>query len=268
MGNVLVIKGVSFSANKLDTIEFTDSVPCTAISLNKNSTSFNEVGATETLTATVTPSNTTNPIIWTTSDSSVVTVNNGIITAVANGTATITAICGTKTATCTVTVEIGIDAVLVPWYTLAKSSSTGNWASIETVSGSSTNNCILACDSSDTSKYPLTYDNSVDTSPYRFIPIQIPTGTTTIRISSEYQLKTRFLFYNSTQHETFKNYGAKVIQGATSGFDQTDFSTTLTFTVPNGADSFASYIYVWGIEAQPSDKSNHIDAINIEFLTT
>lgn len=67
-----------------------------------------EVGQTGTLTATVKPDNATNKTVtWTTSDAKVATVdNNGVVTAVGKGTATITAAADGKTAACTVTVKV------------------------------------------------------------------------------------------------------------------------------------------------------------------
>ena len=80
----------------------------TGISLNKTNTTI-YVGNTETLTATITPSNAYNKnLTWTTSNSGVATVSNGKITAKAPGTATITATASDgsgKKATCTVTVR-------------------------------------------------------------------------------------------------------------------------------------------------------------------
>jgi len=85
-------------------------VEVTSISLNKTSTTITK-GNSETLTATITPSNATNKTVaWTTSNSSVATVSGGKVTAVAAGTATITAKTNNnKTATCTVTVKNGIN---------------------------------------------------------------------------------------------------------------------------------------------------------------
>lgn len=105
MGKALVLKNVDFSTNKLDTVTIYEPIPCSAITLNKSTINFTSLG-TDTLTATVTPSNTTDTVVWSTSDSGVATVNNGVVTAVGLGTATITATCGGKTDTCTVSVSV------------------------------------------------------------------------------------------------------------------------------------------------------------------
>ena len=63
------------------------------------------VGATVTLTATVTPDNATDKTVtWSSSDNGVATVAGGLVTGVAAGSATITAKAGDKTATCVITV--------------------------------------------------------------------------------------------------------------------------------------------------------------------
>ena len=76
----------------------------TSITLDKTSASL-KAGETVTLTATINPSDATDKTVtWTTSDASVATVSNGVVTAVKVGTATITAKAGDKTATCAITV--------------------------------------------------------------------------------------------------------------------------------------------------------------------
>lgn len=88
-------------------------VHVTGVTLNKEETSM-LVGATETLTATVSPENADNKnITWSTSNASVATVNNGVVTAVGVGTATITVTTedGSFTASCTVTVTAAPVAV-------------------------------------------------------------------------------------------------------------------------------------------------------------
>ena len=62
------------------------------------------VGDSQTLTATVQPADAKATVEWSTSDASVATVSNGVVTAVAAGSATITAKADSYTATCTVTV--------------------------------------------------------------------------------------------------------------------------------------------------------------------
>ena len=78
---------------------------CENLALNKESLSLVR-GASETLTATVTPSNCTDAVVWSSSDSTVASVDqNGKVTAVANGNANITVTCGTFSKTCAVEVR-------------------------------------------------------------------------------------------------------------------------------------------------------------------
>ena len=82
-------------------------VPVTGVALDKTEATLTEVGATVTLVATVSPDNATNKTVtWESSNTEVATVVDGVVTAVANGKATITAKAGEKTATCEVTVAI------------------------------------------------------------------------------------------------------------------------------------------------------------------
>jgi uncharacterized protein YjdB len=85
-----------------------DPVECTALSISAQTHTFTEAGDTYTLTATPTPSNTTNSIVWTSTEPSVATVENGVVTAIGNGTATITAYCGAYSASCAVTVDLEV----------------------------------------------------------------------------------------------------------------------------------------------------------------
>ena len=78
--------------------------PATAIYLNKSAITLT-VGGEETLTATVTPSDSTDTVVWSSSKEDVATVTNGKVKAISAGTAVITAKAGDKSATCTVTVE-------------------------------------------------------------------------------------------------------------------------------------------------------------------
>ena len=102
MSNALKISGVNFSGNALDKVNYVGSIPCTAIALDKNTLSFEKCGDTQEITATVTPENTTDAIIWTSSNDNVATVADGVVTIHGIGTATITATCGEETATATI----------------------------------------------------------------------------------------------------------------------------------------------------------------------
>ena len=79
--------------------------PVTSLTLDRTTLTMTE-GDTQTLTATVKPDNATDKTVtWSSSNTAVATVDGGKVTAVAPGTATITAKAGDKTATCAVTVN-------------------------------------------------------------------------------------------------------------------------------------------------------------------
>lgn len=103
MGKALVVKNVNFSANRLDVVTFGEDIPCTALSMNESTLALTSIGAKYTLVATPTPLNTTDNILWLTSNDNVVTVDEGVITCVGVGTAVITAVCGSVNATCAIT---------------------------------------------------------------------------------------------------------------------------------------------------------------------
>ena len=101
----------SFLANA---IFFEDDILCTSISLNTTSLTFDSSDP-QTLIATVKPGNTTQLVVWTTNNSNVATVSNGIVTPTGNGSCVITAKCGSYSATCSVTVN---ESVTVITYTI------------------------------------------------------------------------------------------------------------------------------------------------------
>lgn len=80
--------------------------PATGITLNKSVLTLTAGSSDTSLTATVTPSDSTDTVVWSTNKPEVATVGSatGKVTAVSAGEAIITAKAGTKTATCTVTV--------------------------------------------------------------------------------------------------------------------------------------------------------------------
>lgn len=90
--------------------------PATGISLNKSELTLNAGDNDTSLTATVTPGDSTDTVVWSSNKPEVATVNptTGEVNAVAPGEAIITAKAGTKTATCTVKVNCTHGAGLIP----------------------------------------------------------------------------------------------------------------------------------------------------------
>ena len=88
----------------VDALTPAEEIPCTGITLDQSTLTFTAAG-TQTLTATVTPSNTTDAVVWTSNADTIASVSGGVVTAKANGYATITATCGEYSATCTVNVS-------------------------------------------------------------------------------------------------------------------------------------------------------------------
>jgi uncharacterized protein YjdB len=87
-----------------------ETVACTNITLNNDALTFT-TDAAQTLTATVTPTDTTDKVVWSVSPSGICSVNNGVVTPISNGSCKITATCGTHSATCNVTVNLPVEAV-------------------------------------------------------------------------------------------------------------------------------------------------------------
>jgi len=97
----------------------TISVDVESVTLDKTSLSL-AVGETATLTATVKPDDATDKnVSWTSSDESVAKVDNGNVSAIEAGKATITAKCGGKTAECAVTVTVPVSSIILDKATLS-----------------------------------------------------------------------------------------------------------------------------------------------------
>ena len=84
-------------------VRFEKPVSATGIKINSSKLELS-VGETASLTATLTPANTTEAVVWTSSNDDVAAVENGTVTAKKAGSATIRATCGSVKAECAVTV--------------------------------------------------------------------------------------------------------------------------------------------------------------------
>ncbi len=153
-------------------------VNVTGITLDKNTLSIME-GNEAIINATITPSNATNrSVTWTSSNTSVATVKAGEITAISQGTTTITATTddGGYTATCSVTVER--NTIEVTGISLNKNSTTIQAGNTETLTATlSPSGAIgtISWSSSDTSK--ATVNNGTITA--------VATGTSIITATCE-----------------------------------------------------------------------------------
>lgn len=250
MATTLVIKNANFSANKVDTVVFAD-VPCTGVSLSDSSASLTSIGATKTLTATLTPSDTTDTLRWSTSDETVATIVGGVVTAVGLGSATITATCGNYSATC----EVSVSAVFDPYWTVGK-----QYISTQTSTpvNKYINSVVLSaaiCAGSLTGTYPI--NNTSEPSIY---PYKIPNNAVKIRVQA-----TNYYIGIAWSNLSQTEYNSKAIGlGGNPASSSDGTADDETYTVPSGVDSFALTIRRKdGAAATESDINN----ATVTFLT-
>ncbi len=119
---IVTVVGVGNATITVTTADGSKTATCavtvTPVAVTGVTLDFEEVtverGKTLTLTATVLPENATNKqVSWSSSNNDVATVADGVVTAIAAGTATITVTTadGSKTATCAVTVKVSATAI-------------------------------------------------------------------------------------------------------------------------------------------------------------
>ena len=91
-------------------------VSCIGISLSPSELNFTN-HESQVLTATLMPSNTTDDLSYSVSPTGIVRISDNIVTPISNGTATITATCGSQTATCSITVALPLPDSISALYT-------------------------------------------------------------------------------------------------------------------------------------------------------
>ena len=99
-----------------------DNIPCELVTLSTTSYSFTEIGDRVTITANVLPLNTTDPIYWSSTNNSIATVSNGVVTSVGKGECIITVQCGNYSDTCLISVGENTDNIPCTSISLNKSS--------------------------------------------------------------------------------------------------------------------------------------------------
>ena len=103
MHKALLIKNADFSANAMAIVDIDGAIHCTGIELSVSTVTMTRLGSEGEIVATVTPGNTTDSVLWSSSDPTIVSVADGVITQKGVGSVTITATCGVYSATCDVT---------------------------------------------------------------------------------------------------------------------------------------------------------------------
>ena len=182
MGKALVIKGISFSVNKLTTVTLSDPVPCEGITLDKSTISMTAIGSTATIIPTVSPVDTSDVVTWSSSDTEVATVVDGVVTAAGVGSATITAVCGTQIATCTVSVSVSMIldeaySMISGYYYNSSLDFTKNPTKNYITVGSSSNSALFYDADNSLGEYRAIYTNANNRSALAYVyPIPFPSG--------------------------------------------------------------------------------------------
>lgn len=265
MSKVLVITGADFSENKLDTVIFDDSIPCTGIRLNVNTISLTKWREVYALTPIVTPSNTTDVPVWSSSDTSVATVSaNGVVTAEGIGTATITVRCGSYSASCDVTSTVIFnDSDLfktTPYGVIANSFGDG------TDAARFVNNATFPVYgfAFATGTYEVAV-NSNDTVGSQVYSIPIPTNASTLHITLPDTVGTKLRqcnvsYHNSNELQTSvadvvacKFVGNRTYGSSEFGDSGTTLTINLTTAKPSAADSICLFVQTTGVGVAVTD---------------
>lgn len=253
--NALVLNGANFEENKVTTITISrDEKPCTGIVLDESSIVATELGDI-TITATVTPADTTDDIVWTTSDSTVATVVGGVVSVVGLGVVTITATCGTQTASCiidasevTMSVSYGffVRYSLVNYPNVYGYSTTKRGLLIHSLAGTKT----LKNQSSDqTDRYP----------------VPIPNNTAVVKLGYGSDMRQGTIYFGwlnsraSAYPEQYPNV-AELISLDQSHSTAYNAATTWEYEVPEGANSFAISLVTNSTDFGDSDTPEGIAA--------
>ena len=233
MSKALVIIGVDFSTNKLTKDTFVENIPCTGITFSNSSISITSYTPVE-IEYTLSPADTTDQVTWASSDTDVATVSGGVVTAVGLGTCTITATCGSFSASATITVNIAYTLSAI--FARMGSEYDSSMTLIEAYGrGTTLGSGSMAAD------YPFVRGTNISADYY---PIVLPKNTKSITVS----ITSDSIFNNSadTNVKWFKNEAA----GGSSTANNIKYvsaedayniksNTSKSFNVPEGADAVA-----------------------------
>ena len=272
MAKTLIIKGADFSANKVATILF-PGTHTESISVLPTTKTLTAISGTQQLTATLTPSDSTDPVQWTSSNDSVATVSAaGLVTATGCGSCTITATSNGHTATCSVTVEpVLSDYSRAVRTFIGPNSSSGHASNCDSYVGTTQTgydiymlmagtdstmerlnvNYNFAKLDSETNKYyipnPITGSSAlrVMNAIGYVVPILLPTGTSKLvctALNEHYGAYPMFFKSTTRAGDTDASqyyFSAYKEAGATPANYSWVYAASKEFTVPSGYDSVA-----------------------------
>ena len=210
-----------------------NNVPCTGISLSDSTLSITTLGGTQTLTATITPANTTFPVIWTSSDPNIATVTSeGVVKTTGIGTVDIIASCGSQSASCTVTSTWVANADTVTSWTGYDTFGLNFNSDRDYVSNSTGDRFRTYAMTVNTFDGPRLISNPELDFSYLY-PIPIPYGTTSIKVRADAMYNNtswRYVLVNGNERTTYssltgeaanccRRYGGNTSQALTEGID-------------------------------------------------
>jgi uncharacterized protein YjdB len=226
-----------------------------SVSLNKPSTTI-AAGSSETLTATVLPSNATNKnVTWKSSNTSVAIVANGVVTAVSAGSATITASTadGGKTATCAVTVTAA--TVHPTGVTLNNSSINLKVAGTDTLTAT-----VLPANSDNKAVTWSSSSNAIATVSASGLVTGMGAGTATITVKTADGGKTATCTVTVASNQASGNLAAGKTPTASTAFTNIARITDSDVTMNNYSDSYPNSGLQWiQIDLGSSKDINTID---------
>jgi uncharacterized protein YjdB len=233
-------------------------VHATGVTLNKSTDTIN-TGGTDTLVATVQPSDATNKTVaWSSDNTGAATVDNGVVTPVGAGTATITVTTadGSKTATCDVTVTaatVSVTGVTLDQSTLALTAGGAIATLTPTIAPDTATNTNVTWSTSDDTV--ATVDNGVVT--------PVGAGTATITVTTADGSKTATCDMTVTAATVISSGGGVAVSYKPAV--QTEAATVVTATssalngdiTSNNGYAVTDYGFLWGTSS--SSLTNKLD---------
>ena len=246
-------KNVNFDTDVLNSFDDAGQVVnVTGVSLDKESGTI-EINKTVTLNPTITPSNATNKSVkWKSSDNGVATVNEGVVTGVGVGTATISCVTvdGNFKADYEVTVTQSSGAPKITASVVIKDYAEANgWANATKYLTCQINDVITATASEN--GYTGRYYNTG----YSWRFYQAGEGTLTITASEDYMIRDVTL--------TFQVDADGQFEGVTSGVPVEVNDQSVSFTVTNSGSGTAGKVWIQSISVTYSPKE-YIDRIEVD----